>query len=412
MDNNRPSNYRPAWLAAFVASALVVHCGVWFGSKVLERRPHHFQKKVFILGEGGGPVRGMSGWDGVWYADIARNGYDVWSTIHANIAFFPAYPLAGRLVAQLPGLSTEAGLVLVSNFCFVGVIFLAGVYTSDTSESSHSETTGRELWTPIAIAFWPTTVFCHMAYSESLFLLLLIAAMYGMQRGWPAFVVALIVGAVTGSRAVGVALVPVLALWIWRQPVPIGKRILRLTTLCPLAIWGIAGFMLFQHLQFGDALAFVKAQEHWTARSTPPPGEYAVKLLSFEPIWSVYVPSSEAYWEKLEHEGSPFFSLLFANPVYYVLTAALVVFGAIKGWLNSREWLLASLLLLIPYVTHAYQGLMYSQARYAASVFPVYLVLGRLACRAPKWLSVSCIVTCAVMLAVYSSLFAAWRRIF
>jgi len=66
----------------------------------------------------------------------------------------------------------------------------------------------------------------------------------------------------------------------------------------------------------------------------------------------------------------------------------------------------------IPYVTHSYQTLMWSEARFASVVFPAYLVAGDLASRMPIWLATGLIGIGTFFLGAYAALFASWRLVF
>jgi hypothetical protein len=275
----------------------------------------------------------------------------------------------------------------------------------------------------LAMGLWPTSVFFRMAYSESLFLLVAIAAMYAIERGARPFWVALIVGLSTACRPVGVALLGPLTLYLWhRARVPNddesahctnkGKFALSAALYLPLACWGIAAFMLFQYLQFGDALAFVKQHAIWSRQPTAPYLEQLGRAITLEPIWRVYDPSSAGYWgSHQDAPRNPLFSLPFANPIYFVVTLGLVCLGWCKRWLNSRELVLSALLLAIAYLTQGDRNYMLSQGRFAAVVFPSYIVLGHLAVRAPAPVVAVCATLSSLMLVSYSVQFAAWYRV-
>jgi hypothetical protein len=222
-----------------------------------------------------------------------------------------------------------------------------------------------------------------MAYSESLFLLTAILALYGMERKWPLIVLALIIGMATATRPVGVALLAPLVLHIAATSKTWTGCLLRWAGFVPLACWGILGYMLFQWLVFDESFAFAKTQAQWRIRPAASLGEQALSLLLLEPIWSVYDPASPCHWERHDENVSALFSMQFANPIYYLTAWALVAVGWFKGWLNRNELALAAGLLLIPYVTRSHEMCMASMGRFAAVVFPAYLVLGHVLARTP-----------------------------
>jgi hypothetical protein len=125
-----------------------------------------------------------------------------------------------------------------------------------------------------------------------------------------------------------------------------------------------------------------------------------------QPIWNVYLPRTAGYWNRGGAEN-PIFSLQFANPICFVGTAILIGVGAWKRWLNIYEVLLSLGLLGIPYVTRAYEMCMLSQGRFAAVVFPAYIVMGHLLARMPKIVALSLLALSGVLMAIYAALFAA-----
>lgn len=389
-------------LVIYVCSAIVVAAGVSFGVTFLERQPHRFQD--------GPGTSAYASWDGVWYTRIVLSGYTYDPDAKSTVAFFPAYPLMASGVSQLTGVSAETGLLIVSHVCLMAAFVVLAAYLDQRYEG---ETTERNSLILLAMAFWPTTVFFRMAYSESLFLLVLVLCMYGMERRWHIVAIAAMIGGLTGTRTVGVAMLPVFVFWLWQISNGNWRRfVAQAVVYLPVACWGLAAYMLYQYSEFGDALAFAKTQSHWVTRSAKPFSDHVVSLLSWEPMWSVYLPAPPTNWMYRDPVRNPVFSLQFANPIYVVVTAVLVFVGARKKWLNVREVLLSTFLLLIPYVAHSYQAVMYSQARYASVVFPAYMVLGQLAYRVPAHVRGPLFGLAGFMLGCYAALFAAWYRIF
>jgi hypothetical protein len=205
-----------------------------------------------------------------------------------------------------------------------------------------------------------------MAYAESLFVFLCMLALYGIKRGWRPWVIALVCGAATATRPVGVALLLPLAWYLWTERLRNRHdfgAILKSGLLCALACGGLLAYMAYQQAAFGDALAFAKTQKHWTMGDAPS-GNKLLALFTLEPIWSVYVPDSPGYWAKKVPTIEPLFNLQAANPIYF-------------------EVLLSIGLIAIPYVTRSYEMCMASQGRFVAAVFPMYIVMGELLRRIP-----------------------------
>ncbi len=335
------------------------------------------------------------------YAEIAGQGYFVDPHNPSNVAFFPAFPLSSRLLSWLTGSPIAASLVAIAHGSLLSAFVLMHRYARERFASAN---VSYRIWVLLAMGLWPTTFFFRMAYSESLFLLLMTAAMYLMQRGSRPLCVAIVVGLATATRPVGVALLGPFALYLWERTGTPGDahekgsvcrtrsaqasrfwRFLRSAVWLPLACWGIFGYILFQYVAFDEPLAFFHTQQHWAKRAPTPYLEQWGRALILEPIWSVYDSGSVAYWARSRIDPkNPLFSLPFANPIYFVASVFFVLLGWHKRWLNGKEVLLAALLLGIPYFTHSYRHLMLSQGRFAAVAFPVYIVMGRLMARARR----------------------------
>lgn len=409
----------------YYLTSLVVLLGVLLGLDFFERagpplppREIPISADPFLLA--------TTHWDGRHYLEIVREGYSYDLQRRSNVAFFPLYPVLVAGVHRAAGLGVEwAGLLVAHVLLLAAFVLLAAYvqrrYFRDSPQSA--------AWAVLAFGLFPTTFFLRMSYSESTFLLLAVLAMFGIQRRWRPIVVAGIVGLATATRPVGVALLAPLWLYVWGRsesreavsepsgphPQPLSrwrergvlKRLGRITCLTPLALWGLLGYMVFQYAEFGEPLAFAKTQSHWQQRPAEVWGEKALALAAWEPIWSAYMPSTPGYAGRPAAAVPAWFSLPLANPVFFVVAAALVGLGAAKRWLSGPEILLAAGLLLIPYATRGFDMCMASQGRFAAVVFPMYLVMGRLLCAAPPAVSVGVFALSAVYLAIYAALFAA-----
>jgi hypothetical protein len=106
--------------------------------------------------------------------------------------------------------------------------------------------------------------------------------------------------------------------------------------------------------------------------------------------------------------GSPLFNLHLANPLYWLFACGMVMYGALKRWLTANEVTLSAGLLLIPYVLRAQEMGMAGMGRFAAVVFPVYIVMGRLLAKMPPTVAAALLAICGFFLGAYAALFAAW----
>ncbi len=112
-----------------------------------------------------------SNWDGVWYAEIADEGY---SGAHSptSTVFFPLYPMLVRLGAYvLPGGIEVSGVGLSLVAALAGLFFVYRI-----AEEIYDEKAARAA--TLAMAFFPTAFFFNAVYTEALFLALSAGAVW------------------------------------------------------------------------------------------------------------------------------------------------------------------------------------------------------------------------------------------
>lgn len=198
--------------------------------------------------------------DGLWFLRIATAGY---VEDDGSAAFFPLYPLVIRIVSPLLGGHPLAAALLVSNAAFLGALVVLYFLTS----SEFDERIARR--TVLYLAIFPTAYFFLAPYSESLFLLLVVASLWAARRGkWP---LAGLAGALAAAtRNVGVLLILPLAVEGILQYREKGHR------LAPRLLWtgavaaGTLAYLGFWQGFAGDALAPLHQQATWQREGTFP----------------------------------------------------------------------------------------------------------------------------------------------
>ncbi len=385
----------------YLFSSVIVVIGVVFGRTSLSDKEPEVS--------GGDVVSAFSNWDGKWYARIVEQGYHYHRLKPSTVAFFPAYPLLSRTAATTFGLPTVVALMAVTHLCLAAAFVLLAAYLRQREGAGPPH---LAVFTLLIFGFFPTTMFFRMAYSESLFVLTVLLFLYATQQRWPLGLIALLVGLATACRAPGVGLLPPFALHVWQRCPSWRRWLLSLLYLLPIACWGLAAYVIYQWLAFGEPLAFVKTQAAWRLRPRAPIADKLEALLTLEPIWLTFVASSEGHWARFDPDAFPVFSLWFANPIYFVFAAALTVLGWRKRSLSPVEAVTGGCLLLIPYLVSSYEMYMAGGARFAAVIVPVYLVLGELLCRANRLVIVGLLAVSGFLLGAYSALFAARHAFF
>src|SRR6266851_4164976 len=144
-------------------------------------------------------------WDSDFFLRIAQNGYD-----DASAAFHPLYPaLIAALGRVFFGHYVLAGLV-ISLLCCLGSFALLHRLAE---ERLGAEGARRSV---LYLAVFPMALFLQAVYSESLFLLLVLAAFTLVERERFALG-GLVAGLAILTRASGLALLPALVLLAWRH---------------------------------------------------------------------------------------------------------------------------------------------------------------------------------------------------
>jgi Mannosyltransferase (PIG-V) len=280
--------------------------------------------------------------DALWYADIARNGYEQMpfeATREHNWAFFPLFPLLLRYAGKLTGEYGLTGSLMAAVFFLVALVQLHRLVGELGYEP---ETADR---TVFYIAAFPVSYFFSLPFTESLFLLLSVTSFRAaVKNSW--WLAGVFGGLAAATRITGLCLLPVLALIYWQRYRSINARILALL----LIPTGIVPYMILLHRLTGNALAFLDIQAVW--------GHTFGFFL--QPLWE-YI--------KNPFEINQRWDFRFLN-----FLAAILAFGCGIVWLLKRRWALATYTLLcaiIPLTAMRLQSL----TRYIMIAFPIFIVL-------------------------------------
>jgi hypothetical protein len=306
-------------------------------------------------------------WDSVWFLRIAEHGYDAASG--AASAFYPLYPATvGVLGRALFGHYVLAGTA-VSLAAALGSFFLLHRLAEERLGADGAR---RAV---LYLAVFPFALFLQAVYSESLYLLLTLAAFVLAERR--RFLAA---GAVAGlallTRPVGVALLPALGLLAWRER----DRVRAFASLgvAPLLF---AAYPLYLWRAEGDPWAFVHAQRIWS-RHLSPAGPLGGIWDGLRAGWAgieqlASGSHTHAYWTTVQ-DTDPIraATINLENLAFLVLFVALTViawrrFGAPYG-------LFAAVSLAIPLSVPSERWPLLSLPRFGLTIFPFFLALAAL----------------------------------
>jgi Gpi18-like mannosyltransferase len=191
----------------------------------------------------------FSAWDSLQYEKITTSGYE-YGNGSGNVVFFPLYPLILRVLIS-SGLSFEVAGLLVSNLAFLIFLYLLYIWL----HKYQGEKVAR--WAVAVAAWFPSSIFTAVIYTEALYLLLSTTAMKAFDQN--KYTQTAIFGALaTATRPTGIALIPAFILAAWQQKKSFKAYIAGLATST-----GVVCFSIYCAVQYGDPLAFIHAQKAW-----------------------------------------------------------------------------------------------------------------------------------------------------
>ncbi len=251
--------------------------GCWSWRLRSSRRRSSRATRLLDPGANGPILRSLTSWDGWYYLGIVRDGYQALpvSGAYANVAFPPLYPaLVKTLSLPFPGFEGVVAIV-VSNVAFlIALGLLVRLGTPYLGRRRAALAAGL-------LAIYPFASVFAMAYTESLFLLLVVGAFLAAERGhraWAGICLALAVL----CRLQGIALVLPLAIVMLRQdgwrPRPSQAWLL----LGPLAA---VGFLAYVGSVTGTPTAYLDAQQAWGREGfggASPSGTIAAMLTPYQ----------------------------------------------------------------------------------------------------------------------------------
>jgi Gpi18-like mannosyltransferase len=246
-------------LLVIVLTRVALFLVVWVSLRAVPRLPLYPAQIPDDFLPGHPMLDGWARWDAAHYVAIALHGYGSQEnpSPHDGYGFLPIFPLLVRAVGSLPGLGPNdatfavAGIALANVFLLVSAalfVLLARSYLSrrDTMNAV------------LLYALGPFSFFFSAAYSESLFLTLILGSLVLADRG--RWLHAGAVGAVaSGTRIAGLALVPALLYGAYRD----GVRGWQLVATGMLPAGGFALWSAYAAWKTGNALAYGEAQATW-----------------------------------------------------------------------------------------------------------------------------------------------------
>ena len=231
----------------------------WIGLRAIDRLPYYPGQVPDSFLPDATWIDGWARWDTAHYVAIGIFGYgnEASPSHDGGLGFFPLYPILIKGLAWLaPGPVTEgqlaAAAVVISNIAFL----IAAPLFADVVARRTNDNVARTATLLLCIS--PFSYFFSAGYSESLFLLTVVASFWFADRDqWWAASIASALG--TSTRLVGLAIPPALLLLAWHKRRPV-RDLLTVAVLSPL---GIVIWFLITWVVYGDLFAYFNAQQNW-----------------------------------------------------------------------------------------------------------------------------------------------------
>jgi hypothetical protein len=296
--------------------------------------------------------------DSAWFLRIASQGYSI---DDGSPAFFPLFPLLVHYAGVVLG-----GRWLLAGFVVANSALLAAMYLLYRL-TEHEYSTAMARHAVLFLAVFPTAFYLYSPFSEPLFLLAVVGALWlARQRRW---VLAGLVGAAAAAtRSVGIAMCAVLAteaLWAARERRKAGERIVPAHVAGALAAsalpaLGTLAYLGYWRLHAGDWTVPFNAQGGW--------------LRTFSWPWRTLAKGADMGTTGLGD-----------NPWgYWTIDLLFVAFAVVAGvWLVRRArpayavdvWLSLLFPLFLPFADRPFMSL----PRFIVTMFPLFWALAALA---------------------------------
>lgn len=277
----------------------------------------------------------LGNWDGGHYLGIAEFGYSE----KYQYAFFPLYPLLIKAVNILTQNYLVSSLLISIISSFLAIHLLFNLIHLDFDRKIAEGVV-------LVLLMFPTSFYFLTAYSEGLFLFLVLATFLNLRKN--NLVLATAAAALaSATRVFGVALVLALIIEVWTK-----QGINKSNWYVLLAPFGLVIYCWYLFNQTGDPFYFITAQSHWQRVLTPPPQSF------WETLRSLATPNF------ITQNFNAFLDLLFAVfglglilRAFRFLPIAYAVYGLIS--------------ILLPLATPSLSSI----PRFLLPIFPIFILI-------------------------------------
>ena len=347
----------PIWLDPVVGWAILfalitricLAIASWISLRIFDKLPLYPAQRPDSFFPDNPGLDGWVRWDSAHLIELARAGYGSGNTSPGEgWGFFPLYSLLMRGMVEATFLPvTEQNLALaglvIANLCFIALVALTARWSADLFGDDAAR------MTILLLCLSPFSYFFSAAYTESLFMLLVVATlMLANSNRW--FAAGAVAGLATATRLVGLALIPALLYLAWKRKISLIETV----TCIGLSAYGVLAFGMYSAFRTGNPFQYFDAQANWGDWGDHV-GDY-IRLFVTQPREAL--------------GGDPRHLVIMLNVL--LLIVALAWLPAVWRRLDSATALYTTLIVVV-------QGAMtwVSLGRYLLPAIGVYLVAGR-----------------------------------
>jgi Mannosyltransferase (PIG-V) len=343
-------------------------------------------------------------WDSVWYLQIAHAGY----FSQQSSGMFPLYPLLIRIGGVIFHSELLVGLAISMVAMTAALYLLERLVGLDFTEATARTTV-------LLVAFFPVAFYLSAVYTESLYLLVSVGAIYAARRErWA--VAGVCGGLAAATRSDGIlVLVPLALIYLYgpRAHSPLGRESSWWKPRYPvrpsvgwlaLVPVGLATYLAYLGIAHGQPLATYYAQKHyWHHHFAGPFGAVFQTLVGVpDDVRRVFTgtgmhigPGDPITWN--------------AHDLIDLGFVAFAATGAIAAWrrVPFAYFAYTFVLLMFDLSFPTHEEPLQSISRYTLVIFPVFIGWALLLKRRPR-VTLAVLGASAALLAVFSALWATW----
>jgi len=243
------------------------------------------------------PLAFTANWDGPIYIKIAKDGYGFFDSYN----FFPLYPLLIYLVHLIIGSFITSALIISWLCLIVAIFFYFKLVTLLFDVKSISD----KLASVMYLVLFPSGVFLLAAYTESMTIMLSLAAIYyALKNRYLLAGLFAMIGTATHITAIFV--LPLIALILYEQK----QGIIKSGLSAIIGSLGMVSYIVYLGIKFKKPFEFIKTQTkiHGWLSYDFPRLIHSADLLNV--IFIILLMISAAYWYDIRKSFS-FYSFLF-----------------------------------------------------------------------------------------------------